>query len=278
MKILFVCVLALSALLTAAGPAAAECNCLAVAAEVPDGLRARVARADNLYARGDYDEALALYIEAYASGRHAVLLYAQAMCQWQLGATADARATFGDYLAAGGELGYRARAEAALAAIDAGTGRPIAGAVDAATGTVVGAVGTLRGRRDDDLGAAAGVVGGAAGVGAGVVGGLDATVAKPKKVAKGAAIVLGVVAVAAIATVGVQGIRAGFSDDIDFDKNFGLGVGLSGAVMGGTAIYLWGLTTTAGAASSLPCVGDGAPVITPVAYPSGGGVAAAMAF
>src|SRR5262245_53649657 len=96
----------------------AECNCVSIAADVAASIQAQAARADGLYARGDFEAALALYAQGYTSTRAAPFLYAQAMCQWQLGNSADARGLFERYLAVRGELAYRARAEAAIRRID----------------------------------------------------------------------------------------------------------------------------------------------------------------
>ena len=246
----------------------AECNCVSIAADVAASFQAQAARADGLYARGDFEAALALYVQGYAATKAAPFLYAQGMCQWQLGNSADARGLFERYLAVRGELAYRARAEAAIRRIDGG-------AATLAVSTL-GATGELGSRVGGEV-AGAGVD-----AGMGVAGGLDARLdRKPPKVAKGAAIVLGVVAVAAIGAVAIQGIHAGFKDDVDFDTKFGLGMGLSGAVVGGTAIYLWGLTAATGAvAGAAPCGLAAAPrrVIAPVAFHGGGGLTAAMSF
>ncbi len=230
------------------GAARAECNCLAVAGDVSAAVQAQVANADGLYVRGDFDGALGLYADAYADAQDSVLLYAQAMCQWQLGAMDDAEAMFTAYIEAGGD--YAARAKKQLEDVRAGVAAGgVGGVVGGAVGGVVGGVGGLVG------GVTGGVEGGVEG-GVGVVGGVTGR-AKPKKVAKGAAILLGVVAVVAVVAIAVQGIGAGLNDDIDpdtgldakrFDKGFALGAGLGAVVMGGTAFYLYGLTTAVGAA------------------------------
>jgi hypothetical protein len=203
-----------------------HCNCLAVAGDVSAAIQAEVARADSLYARGDYAGALAIYIKAHAAApKESVLLYAQAMAKWQLAASADAKALFDKYLAAGGQLAYRERAEAGIADINAG--------VSATVGTVVGATGAVTG-----------FVGGAADSGLGPI---DRP--KPKKIARGAGIVLGVIAVAAIAVVGVHAIAAGVKDDVELDAKFDLGLGVTGVAVGISAIYVGGLTATTGAVS-----------------------------
>jgi len=216
-------------------PARGECNCVSVAssleASVDAKVRAEVMRADGLYARGDFAGALALYAKAHAATGAGVLLYAQAMSEWQLGRP-EARAHFAGFVAggAGGEIdaAFRARSEAALSAIDSGVTRALGGIGAGATAAVADTA---------DLG---GVLGGE------VRGQVDRP--KPKKIAKGAAIVLGVVAVAAVTAVAVHGIVAARADDVDFDTKFGVGLGLSGAIAGGSAIYLWGLTAATGAA------------------------------
>jgi hypothetical protein len=107
---------------------------------------------------------------------------------------------------------------------------------------------------------------------------------KPKKlVPRGAVIVLGVVAVAALGAVTIHAISAGIKDDIELDAKFDLGLGLSGAAVGATAIYLGGLTAavgTVGAAGSLRCavLPEKRPVVAPMALPGGGGVVTAMSF
>lgn len=232
--------------LAAPREAAADCNCVAVAGEVGDGIRGAVARADGLYARGDFEGALALYAQAYAAdGSATALLYAQAMAEWQLGRADDARAHFAAYIAAGGDAGaeLKGRAQAAVSAIDSGVDR---------------GVGELRG----GVGAAGGAVLGAGGAVVATGGELrDGVPApKPKKIAKGAAIVLGLVAVVAVGAVAVHGISAKARDTIEFDKRFGLGMGVGALATGGSAVYLWGLTTATGAAAAasggVPCVGD----------------------
>ena len=255
--------------------AEAECNCVSISADVGAAVQGLAIKADNLYARGEYDAALELYVQGYRTSRDAVFLYAQAVCQWNLGKAGEAEALFKQYLSAGGALEYKARAEAALRDIGAGvtTGLGAVGrlGVGAVTG-VGGAVrGTVEGATDVDVGA--GAVG---------VGGSLRKKAKPPKVARGAAILLGVVAVAAVGALSVQGIQAGFSDDVDFDKRFGLSMGLTGAVVGGTAVYLWGLTAVApAAAGAVPCVTQAEKprgVVAPVAFSHGGGVTAAFSF
>jgi hypothetical protein len=126
-------------------------------------------------------------------------------------------------------------------------------------------------------------VSGAAGFVGGTAGELRARVdgkAKPKKLAGGAVMVLGVVAVAAIATVGIHAIAAGVKDDIELDAKFDLGLGLTGVTVGITAIYLNGLTAATAATGSVRCaeLPKGKPIVAPVAMHGGGGLAAAMRF
>jgi hypothetical protein len=75
-------------------------------------------------------------------------------------------------------------------------------------------------------------------------------------------------------------IAAGIKDDISLDAKFDLGLGLSGATVGITAIYLYGLTAAVGTAGSLKCETRPAyrPMIAPIALPGGGGIATAMTF
>lgn len=257
--------------------AEAECNCVSISADVGGAVQELTIKADNLFARGEYDAALELYVQGYRVSKEAVFLYAQAVCQWNLGKAGEAEVLFRQYLDVGGALKYKARAEGALRDIGAGVttglgavGRLGAGVVGGVTGTVGGAVdGTIDGATD----VGAGAVG---------IGGSLRKKAKPPKVAKGAAILLGVVAVAAVGALSVQGLQASFKDDVDFDKRFGLSMGLTGAVVGGTAVYLWGLTAVApAAAGAVPCVTQTEKrrgVIAPMAYRSGGGVTAAFSF
>jgi hypothetical protein len=236
-----------------------QCRCLAIAADVSATIQAEVARADGLYARGDFGGALAIYARLHATAKDPSLLYAQAMAKWQLGANADAKALFQAYLAAGGTLAYRDRAEAGLRDLGAGVSATIGGVVGG-VGGVVG--GTVRGGVDTGLGVA------------------DKVTAKPKKVAKGAAIALGVVAIAAVAAVGIHGIAAGIKDDIELDAKFDLGLGLTGVTVGITALYLNGLTVAGGAAGGLNCASlpRRKPIVAPIALHGGGGLATAMSF
>src|SRR5512146_2825953 len=107
-----VCVLALRV-----APAAAECLCVAVAGDVSASIQGDVAKADGLYAKGDFSGALDLYAAAYAKSKDGALLYAQAMCKWQLGMADDAKAMFAAYLEAGANTEYVDRANAAMSAI-----------------------------------------------------------------------------------------------------------------------------------------------------------------
>jgi len=265
-----------------------RCRCLAIAADVPAALIGEVARADGLFARGDAGGAYALYARLYASVKEPTLLYAQAMAKWQLGATAEARALFQAYLAAGGALAYRVQAEAGLRDLGGVVGG-VASGVGGVAGGVVGGVGGLAGGAVRGVGGVTGDVGGAAvgGVGAGVGAGLGVAgkvTAKPKKVAGGAAVVLGVVAVAALGVVAIHSIAAGFKDDVELDAKFDLGFGLTGVAVGATAFYVGSLTVAtgaaAGAAGAVPCVSLSTkqPLVAPIALPGGGGLATAIRF
>jgi hypothetical protein len=288
-------VIALAAVLIAGRPGTAradhhQCKCLAIAADVAAAIQAEVARADGLYARGDFSGALAIYAKLHATAKDPVLLYAQAMAKWQLGATAEAKALFQAYLAVGGTLAYRDRAEASLRDLGVSVGGAV-GAVGGVAGGVVGGVGGVVGGVGG-VGSLGGVAGGVVGGGVGAVGtvgdvGLGVAgkvTAKPKKVAKGAAVLLGVVAVAAIGAVAIHGIAAGIKDDISLDAKFDLGLGLTGVTVGATAIYLGGLTVAAGAVggavggvrcASLPAK---KPIVAPIALPGGGGIVTALRF
>lgn len=279
------------ALVVLAREVSAECRCVSVAADVSAEARAQVMKADNLFATGEYAGALEIYADAYATSRAPALLYAQGHAHWQLGNAADAKASFEAYLAAGagGTVKYGAPARAALAEIssevDAGVVGGVAGGLRGGLTTGRDVAGDAKGR----VGVGAGAVGAGVGtgVGAGVGAGADLAgsvrgKAKPPKVAKGAAMLLGVVAVAAVGAVAIQSISAGIKDDIDFDTKFNLSLGVTGAVVGGTAIYLWGLTAAAGAtAGGVDCgalVRRPSKVIAPVAHRGGAGVAAAFTF
>ncbi len=240
-----------------------DCKCLAVAGDVSAAIQAEVAKADSLYVRGDYAAALAIYVKAHATApKDSALLYAQAMAKWQLGARADAKALFERYLAAAGTLAYRDRAEAGLSDISAGVSATVGGAVGA-TGKVGGAVG--------------GMVNTGVDTGMGVTGRVTA---KPKKLGKGAAMVLGVVAIAAVGAVGIHMIAAGMKDDVELDAKFDLGLGATGVVVGVTAFYVGGITAAAGTAGSVKCASlpAGRPVVAPLVTNGGGGIAAAMSF
>jgi hypothetical protein len=189
------------------------------------------------------------------------------MANWQLGATAQAKASFEAYLKAGGELAYKDRAEAGIKGIGAG--------VKTIAGVGVGAAGAL------GLGGAVGAVATGVEGGVGVVGGV-ATDIKPKKPGRKVGIVLGVVAIAAIGAVGIHSIAAGISDDISLDPKFDLGLGISGVAVGISAIYVAGITTAAASVPAASCgvasLPAGKPIVAPYAMPGGGGLAAAMSF
>jgi hypothetical protein len=257
--------------------ARADCNCVAIAGDVAAAIQAEVAKADGLYARGDFDGAFAIYAKLSASAKDPALLYAQGMAKWQLGAAAEAKGYFDAYLKAGGTLLYRDRVEGALAKISAGVTTPVAevgGRVGGAVGGVGGVVGGVGGT-------AVGGVGAGLDAGAGVVGGVSMKAERPKP-GKKVATVLGVVAVAAIGIVAIHSLRAGISDevDFDFDPKFHLGLGISGVVVGISAIYVAGITGAAAAAcapgvATLPAH---KPIVAPYAMNGGGGLAAAMTF
>jgi len=256
--------LIVGALAFASADARAECNCVAVAGDVAASVQAEVAKADGLYARGDFSSALAIYAKAYATSKDPALLYAQGMANWQMGAAEQAKASFEAYLKAGGSLAYKDRAEAGLKGIGAGV-KTIAGLGAGVGGALgVGAVGAV----------AHGVEGGA-----GVVGGV-ATDIKPKKPGKKVGIVLGVVAIAAIGAVGIHSIAAGVSTDIELDPKFDLGLGVAGLAVGISAIYVAGITTVAGSAPtcSVATLPKGKPIVAPYAAPGGGGITAALSF
>lgn len=266
--------------LVAPTTAHAECRCVAVAGDVFASVQAEVMRADGLYARGDFGGALAIYAKAYATSRDAALLYAQGMAQWSLGMTAEAKASFQAYLAAGGTLAYRDRAEAALAGLGVSATAAVSGAVRGAGGLVGGLAGDVRGGVEGGVGAGAGVVGTGVGVTGGVVGGVNGELQQKTKIGKKAGIVLGVIAIAAIGAVGIHSIAAGVSDDISLDPKFDLGLGIAGVSVGISAIYVAGLTATTAAAAPALCASlpTKTPIVAPYATNGGGGLAAAMTF
>jgi hypothetical protein len=271
------------ALAGSAQTARAECYCVAIAGDVSAAIQAQVARADGLYARGDFNGAFALYAQVYATAKEPSLLYAQAMAKWQLGATADAKALFQQYLSLGGTLAYKDRAEANLGKIGAGVSATLGGAVGA-TGAVLGGVGGgLGGLGRGVEGGVEGGVRGGADLGAGAVGGVAATAEGKVKVGKKAGIVLGVIAIAAIGAVGIHAMAAGLKDDIELDAKFDLGLGLAGVSVGITAFYVAGLTAATGAVGAACAPGLAAlpakkPIVAPYATRGGGGLAAAMTF
>jgi len=257
-----------------------DCKCLAIAGDLAGALQAEVARADNLYMRSDFDGAFSIYARAYAETKTPSLLFAQGLAKWRRGDDDDARKYFDAYLKAGASLAYRARAEVYLRDL----GGPIP-TVGGAVGGVVGGGLGLTDRVGERLGVdgvTAPVTGTVGGVTGEVTGRLNGDV-KPPKVAKGAAIVLGIVAIGAVGAVGIHMIAAGIKDDISLDAKFDLGLGLSGATVGITAIYLYGLTAgvgAVGAAGGMRCETMPAyrPMVAPIAMPGGGGIATAMTF
>lgn len=274
--------LVVAAALSFSTPARAECNCVSVAADVFATVQAEVMKADALYARGDFRGALAIYAKAYATSKDAVLLYAQGMAHWQLGAAAQAKASFEAYLKAGGTLAYKDRAEANLKKLGGGLVAGGAGAIGAVGGLGAGAVGAVAHGGADLTGTGAGVVGtgvGAVGAGVGAVGGVTTDI-KPKKPGRTVGIVLGVVAIAAIGAVGIHSIAAGISDDIELDPKFDLGLGISGVAVGISAIYVAGITTAVAATPtcSVATLPKGKPIVAPYATANGGGITAALSF
>lgn len=259
---------ALLAVAIAARTASAECNCVSVAAEVAASIQADVAKADGLYARGDFAAAAAAYMKANAKAPDPELQFAAGMALWMDGKLDDARAQLSAYVAAGGAVAFKAKAEAAIDRIDAGV---VGTAVAATTGAAGELAGSVNGSMGNPTGAVGGTVGMVGGAAVGVTGKVDRP--KPPKVAKGAAIVLGIVAVGAVGAVGIHGIGS-LKDDVEFDTKFGLGLGVSGVIVGGTAIYLWGLTAAAGATASAPCLSYKGTTITPTISGDGGGLAA----
>lgn len=260
-----------AALVANVGTASAECNCVSVAAEVAASIQADVAKADGLYARGDFAAAAAAYMKAHAKAPDAELQFAAGMALWMDGKLDDAKAQLSAYVAASGTLAFKARAQAALDEIDQGVVGGVVAGTTGAAGSLAGGVGGAMGNPTGSLDGTVGAVAGVGGTALGATSMVDRP--KPPKVAKGAAIVLGIVAVGAIGAVGIHGIGS-MADDVEFDTKFGLGLGLSGVVVGGTAIYLWGLTAAAGATASAPCLTYKGTTLTPTVSGDGGGLAA----
>lgn len=230
--------------------ARAECNCsLAVAGDVSAAIQAEVAKADGLYARGDYDAALALYAKAYGTSKDASLVYAQAMVNVQLGAQAKARALFEQYIAASGSLHFKDRAQAQLGLLGGATAAVSTGA--GKLGGLGGDVGRVGGGA---VGGVAGGVGGTVDTTANVAGSVKGDLKGKAKVGRKAGIILGVIAIAAIGAVAIHSIAAGVSADVELDPKFDLGLGVAGVAVGISAIYVAGLTAATGAAAGAPCV------------------------
>lgn len=101
-------------LLLALGARAQETVKVSVAAKVSADLKANVEVADKAYAAGKYLDAVKAYGDAYAKKSDAALLYAKGMAQLYAGQTADAAASLKAYLAAGGNLEFKASAQANL--------------------------------------------------------------------------------------------------------------------------------------------------------------------
>ena len=257
---------------TFARDARAECNCVAVAGDVAAAVQAEVAKADGLYARGEFSAALEIYAKAYATSKDSALLYAQGMANWQLGANAKAKEMLSAYVSAGGV--YKDRAQAHLSSIGAGLS-----ATAAAASHVGGRLGDVGGGMVGGVaGGVEGGVEGGVGAGADVVGGVKGNVEGKAKVGKKAGIILGVIAIAAIGAVGIHSISAGISDNIELDPKFDLGLGIAGVSVGISAIYVAGLTAATASAPRCASLPAKTPIVAPYATQGGGGIAAAMSF
>jgi hypothetical protein len=79
-------------------------------------VKAQTEIADKAFAAGKYLDATKAYGEAHAKKAEPALLYAKGVAQLYAGQTADAAATLKAYLAAGGDLPFKASAEAHLRA------------------------------------------------------------------------------------------------------------------------------------------------------------------
>ncbi len=144
---------------------AEQCNCVAVAGDVAVAIQAEVAKADGLFSRGDFSGALAIYANAYASSRDVNLMYAQGMVELQLGQRAKAKAWFESYLAAGGNLIYKDRAQVNIGLLGGATAavRKTGGAVGGVLSGVGDVTGEVRGTGGAVVGAGVGASGGTRG-------------------------------------------------------------------------------------------------------------------
>ena len=101
-------------LLLALGGQASTATKLSVKAKVAAEAKAGAEAGDKAFAAGKFADAAKAYGEAHAKKADAALLYARGVAQLYAGQTADAVASLKAYLAAGGNLEFKASAEAHL--------------------------------------------------------------------------------------------------------------------------------------------------------------------
>jgi tetratricopeptide (TPR) repeat protein len=89
---------------------------VSVKAKVSADAKAQADAGDKAMASGKFIDAASAYGEAYAKKSDAALLYAKGMAQFYAGMTADAATSLKAYLAASGNLEFKASAEASLRA------------------------------------------------------------------------------------------------------------------------------------------------------------------
>lgn len=99
-------------LLVAIGGNSAGATKVSVGAKVSAEAKAQAQTGDKAFAAGKYQDAIKAYTEASAKKSDAALLYAKGVAQLYAGQTADAVATLKSYLAASGNLEFKAQAEA----------------------------------------------------------------------------------------------------------------------------------------------------------------------
>jgi hypothetical protein len=101
-------------LLLALGGQASVATKVAVSAKVSAGAKAGAEAGDKAFAAGKFVDAAKAYGEANAKKAEPALLYAKGVAQLYAGQTADAAASLKAYLAASGNLEFKASAEAHL--------------------------------------------------------------------------------------------------------------------------------------------------------------------
>ena len=101
-------------LLLAIGGSAKTATKVTVKAKVSAEAKAEATKGDAAFAAGKFTDAATMYTQAYAKKSDAALLYAKGVAQLYAGQTAEAATTLKSYLAAGGNLEFKASAEAHL--------------------------------------------------------------------------------------------------------------------------------------------------------------------